>query len=133
MNTSDSPLTRAEPVADPYEFTAEQNAIVAALGTKMQFVGLVVLALGVVAVLTGFSRSKYDARPILAGVLYALIGFWTSRAGSQFRSIADTRGHDVSHLMAALVDLRKLYTLQYWVCLIALIGAVVLLGSSALY
>jgi hypothetical protein len=133
MSTSDSPPPDVEPAADPYEFTAEQDAVFASLGTKMQFVGLFAFVLGVAAALTGLSRSRHDASPILAGVLYALIGFWTAHAGTQFRNIAGTKGHDISHLMAALVDLRKLYTLLYWVCLIALLGALVLLGSSALY
>jgi hypothetical protein len=35
--------------------------------------------------------------------------------------------------MAALVDLRKLYTLQYWICLIALVATLVLLGTSAVH
>ena len=112
-------------------FSPEENAIFAALGLRMHFVGAFTLALGVIAVVLGLSRR--DAGPLLAGVLYAIIGHWTARAGKQFRSIASTRGRDHSHLIAALVDLRKMYTLQYWICLVALIGALVLLGTSKLY
>ncbi|MFO0910953.1 MAG: hypothetical protein U0794_21870 [Isosphaeraceae bacterium] len=45
--------------------------------------------------------SRRDAGPIIAGLLYALIGFWTARAGSCGLSVAWTEGHDLGHLMAA--------------------------------
>jgi len=119
------------PPADEPEFSAEENALFNALGMRMHFVGLFALGLGLVAVLVGLSRKHAGA--VLAGVLYAIIGYWTTRAGAQFRSTAWTKGHDHSHLMAALVALRKLYTLQYWICLIALVAVLVVLGVSSLY
>jgi hypothetical protein len=123
--------SETSPPATEAEFSPEENAVFSALGMRMHFVGIFTLGLGLVAVVMGLSRR--DAGPLLAGVLYAIIGHWTSRAGKQFRIIARTRGHDHSHLMAALVDLRKLYTLQYWICLVALVATLVLLGTSALY
>ena len=132
MTTSDAtPPTAEAPPADEPEFNADEKAVFSALGMKMHFVGLFALGLGLIAVLVGLSRK--EAGSILAGMLYAIIGHWTTRAGAQFRSTAWTRGHDHSHLMAALIDLRKLYTLQYWICLIALIAVLVVLGASSLH
>jgi hypothetical protein len=133
MTTSESPPEASGPQSptDSFEFTPEQNALFATLGTKMQFVGIFALGLGLVAVLLGLSHR--DSGPILAGVLYGIIGLWTAHAGSQFRFVSWTNSHDISHLMAALRDLRKMYTLQYWICLIALVAALVLLGTSAVH
>lgn len=132
--TPTGPATNPEPATDAYEFPTEANAVFTTLGSRMRFVGVFTLGIGLVAVLVGLARRDgQDAAAILAGVLYAIIGFWTARAGGQFRSVAWTRGHDLAHLMAALIALRKLYSLQYWICLIALLAALVLLGSSALY
>ncbi|MBI4501093.1 MAG: hypothetical protein HY700_08030 [Gemmatimonadetes bacterium] len=49
-----------------------------------------------------------------------LVGWWSTRAGAAFSRIATTKGADVSHLMKAITEIRKLYDLQFWV-LIALL------------
>ena len=81
--------SETSPPATEAEFSPEENAVFAALGLKMQFVGGFALGLGLVAVLMGLSR--HLAGPLLAGVLYAIIGHWTSRAGKQFRIIPGPR------------------------------------------
>jgi hypothetical protein len=62
-----------------------------------------------------------------------MMGVWTERAGAQFRTVVVTEGRDIRHLMHALEDLRRLYTLQFWICLAAIVSALVLLGASYLY
>jgi hypothetical protein len=96
----------------------------------MFFVGLFAVVIGVLTLTLGILRA--DAGTGLAGVLYLVIGGWTARAGGAFRSVAVTTGHDISSLMAALDDLRKVFTLQYWLCLVALVLALLLLLSPAL-
>ncbi|MFO0907604.1 MAG: hypothetical protein U0794_04450 [Isosphaeraceae bacterium] len=125
------PAAAPESPTDPYEFSGPANVLFTGLGTKMHFVGIVTIVLGGVAIGAGVLRR--DVGPILAGVIYGVIGIWTARAGSQFRTIAWTHGHDLGHLMAALESLRRLYTLQYWLCLIALFAALLLLGGTALH
>ena len=66
---------------------------------------------------------------IIAIVPQLLIGIWTTNAGSSFRQIVDTKGHDIPYLINALISLRKLYTLQYWLLIIALVCIV--LGIAA--
>jgi hypothetical protein len=96
----------------------------------MQFVGWFAVGIGVIAAMIG--AGERDASPVLVGLLYGIIGFWTARAGGFFRKAAEHRGHDVEHLMHALVEMKKLFTLQYWVCLVALVGALLLLSTTAL-
>lgn len=114
--------------AEAFEFTAEENRVLERLATKMNFVGLFAVGIAVVMILLGITLR--DPSPAVNGLLAGLIGFWTARASRQFLLVARTRGHDVSHLMAALDDLRKLYTLQYWVCFAALVIAIVVLTAQ---
>lgn len=132
MNASETkPGTPApEAVREPYEFSPEQNVIVARLASKMQFVGLFALGIAVVAIVAGAFRR--DLGIIVSGVLYAIVGIWTERAGRSFRHVVFTKGHDLSHLMHALNDLRKLFTLQYWICFIAIAVTLLLLGATTL-
>jgi hypothetical protein len=118
-------------VGDSYEFTGRENAVIGRLGEKMHFVGLFTLGVGVLAI--GFGVMRRDLGPVVSGLLYAMMGVWTERAGAQFRTVVVTEGHDIRHLMHALEDLRRLYTLQFWICLIAIVAALVLLGASYLY
>jgi hypothetical protein len=129
--------TPAEPATPPpavksdgYEFSSEQDVLIAALASKMKFVGLFALGLGVVAIIYGALRR--DPGVIVSGALYGVIGLWTERSAVSFRHIATTHGHDIGHLMHALRDLRRLYTLQYWVCLISLVAMLIVLGASVL-
>jgi hypothetical protein len=59
-----------------------------------------------------------------------LIGFWTTKAAKSFQLIVDTEGRDIENLMGALGELRKLYGLQYWILIIALIFVGVSLISA---
>jgi hypothetical protein len=45
------------------------------------------------------------------GLIYVLIGSWTRNAGGSFKSIVDTKGSDIGHLMEGLGSLNKMYQL----------------------
>jgi hypothetical protein len=124
MSTNEPNSTAPE----PYEFSADDNVLFSKLASKMQFVGLFALGLAVVAVVVGALRR--DPASIFAGALYAVIGLWTERAGASFHNVVFTQGHDITHLLHALRDLRRLYTVQYWICFVSLIAAIVFLGAT---
>jgi hypothetical protein len=115
-----------------YEFGDSENAIIGGLASKMHFVGIFTLAVGVFVICLG--AYFFTVASILSGTLYAVIGLWTHRASVSFKKTADTRGKDISHLMLALRDLRNLYSLQVWICSFtlaaALVGCVVLLWQA---
>jgi hypothetical protein len=113
---------------DAYEFSADQSVLISRLSSRMRFVGLFTLGVGVMAVIAGVFRREMGV--LFSGALYAVIGVWTERAGISFRSIATTQGSDIRHLMHALRDLKRLYTVQFWICFAALVATIVVLGSS---
>jgi hypothetical protein len=108
-----------------FEFDETQNELVGDLAKKMSFVGLLLLFMGILNLIAGgitiFSNVEEGISNLVGGVIFALIGFWTRNASASFTQIVDTEGEDVSNLMTALGELRKLYALQYWTILVALI------------
>jgi hypothetical protein len=104
-----------------YEFQEPENRLIKSLASKMHFVGLFGISIGLLTIALG--AIMFHVAPILTGTYSALLGIWTQRASISFRSIVDTQGKDVSHLIAALEDLRKLYSLQFWLCVLTLVIA----------
>lgn len=102
-----------------YEFDNSQNELILDLSKKMRFVAYFLMTLGVIAVIVGLLG--LNAGSIIQGIVQFIIGLWTVKAASLFKQIVDTRGNDILNLMGALAELRKLYALQYWLLIIALV------------
>jgi hypothetical protein len=108
-----------------FEFDAAQNETIRALSGKMKFVGVFYVVMGVlVAVMGLFTLFMIP----FAGIIYllltipqVLIGLWTMNAASSFKMIVETTGNDVAHLNSALESLQKLYTLQFWMLVAAIV------------
>jgi hypothetical protein len=107
-----------------YEFKEDENRIIGQLASKMNFVGLFLFANGILTVAIGV-HPLFHVGPIITGALMCVVGLWTQRASSSFRNVVDTEGHDISHLMKALDDLRKLYSLQFWLVILGVLLALV--------
>lgn len=132
-----TPAPAAPAVSSQYEFTYSENAVIGNLGSKMSLVGLFMLGIGFFFFVTGLVRwaqsHDLDIGLLFLSLLFIVVGIWTHRAGREFRSVAETQGKDISHLMAALANLLKLYTLLYLLFFVALIFAIIQLGAHSLY
>lgn len=111
-----------------YEFTSSQNELIGDLAKKMNFVGILMAISGVISLIAGiltlfatFSQGTFDFSSIVNGVFLLLIGLWTRNAAQSFSRVVNTTGTDIENMMGALAELRKLYTLQYWLIIIVLI------------
>lgn len=108
--------------SQPYEFDQAQNRLIRELSQKMSFVGYFLIALGVLLILVGIVRFRIGGfGNLIQGVIQIIIGIWTKQAATSFQLIVNTQENDIQNLMGALRELRKLYTLQYWIFLIAVI------------
>ncbi|MBD1837891.1 hypothetical protein H6F78_12380 [Coleofasciculus sp. FACHB-64] len=117
-----------------YEFDQTQNQLIRDLAQKMRFVSYFLIALGVLLVIDGIvSIAKGEIGGIITGVVQIFIGLWTSKAASSFQLIVDTQGSDMENLIGALGELRKLYTLQYWLILIAVFFVAVALIMTVIF
>lgn len=109
------------PGARQYEFTPAQDQLIADLARKMRFVGffaLLVGGLGVAAMIVALVRQRIAYN--LDAIIWLFLGFWTLGAARAFQDVSDTQGRDITHLMQALAELRSLYSLLYWLLIVAL-------------
>lgn len=105
-----------------YEFDQTQNQLFQDLARKMRFVGYFFIAIGVLLMIVGLlSLSRGGLGSEINGIILVIIGFWKISAANAFERIFKTQGSDIENLMGALGELRKLYTLQFWLSLIAII------------
>ncbi|MEA5517708.1 hypothetical protein [Limnoraphis robusta] len=120
-----------------YEFSTSQNELIGDLAKKMNFVATLLIAIGILGIFLGIinifnalSASEKTAivlNNLIQGVFSVLVGTWTKNAAKAFTQIVTTAGTDIENLMIALGELRKLYTLQYWLAIIALVFSVIVL------
>ena len=118
---SERPTYRTE---QEYEFSPEQNELIARLSNAMRWVSVPMLALGSLCVVNLImslvwlvqTKSYQDWHAIgtmlyllFSTLLFLAFAVWTSRSSFQFQQITETRGQDISHLMGALDGLRKVY------------------------
>lgn len=114
-----------------FEFTPEQNEIMAALSRRMRLVGIVLIVFGILGIVVGLAtfghKGLAGAGATIQGIINLLLGIWLSRSATSFRKIATTQGQDINHLMEALRQLAKFFGLQYVLILISLVLLVVAL------
>jgi hypothetical protein len=120
-----------------HEFSYSENLIIGSLGSKMSFVGIFMLGIGLfffASVIIRWVQSYHlEVGLLFLTLLFIVVGIWTHRAGRDFGIVARTHGKDISHLMGALENLLKLYTLLYILFFIGLLFAIIQLGAHGLY
>lgn len=107
--------------AKTYEFTSAQNQLIGSLASRMKFVAIFFIVLGGIAAVAGIFSLPQGIVTIFMAAFYILVGIWTIKAANSFKQIVDTAESDISYLMNALNELKKLYTLQYVLVIIAII------------
>ena len=118
-----------------YEFTDSQNQTISLLGSRMKWVRIFFIAMGVAFGLVGVvglveSEGALDLilKPMIftmtAAILF-LSGIWTVNAAKSFTLIVKTTGSDILNLMNALGTLLKLYAMQFWLVIVSLVVLVI--------
>jgi hypothetical protein len=104
-----------------YEFDEGQNELIGALANRMSWVANFMILLAAIAIVGGFATLRDEgAGSIGQGIIVLILAVWTRKAAQSFHGIVRTEGSDVTNLMAALGELKKLYTLQYWLIIVAI-------------
>ena len=122
-------MAKAPTAAAGDEFNSEQNTVISSLSQKMKLLGIFYMVVAGVVGLWGFTallKSFQTAIMLFGeGAFFGFMGWWTRRGAMSFQMIVDTEENDISHLMKALDELRKIYQLQVWL-LAAMLGLVAL-------
>ncbi len=119
-----------------YEFNESEDRIIHDLGSKMSFAGLFMVGMGLcfaISAIQHWSR-EFDVEVglLFLTMLFVVFGAWTHRAGAEFRRVADSKGRDVAHLMAALASLLRCYRLIYLLFFVGLVFALIELAATNL-
>ncbi len=120
-----------------YEFSSDQNRIIADLASRMSSVGAFLIIAGAVALVSAILSSVQGAYVavialLTVGAFFLVTGVWSRRSARYFRYVVDTTGHDIDHIMRALTELDKFYTLKFWLViayLVIILSALVLVPS----
>jgi hypothetical protein len=128
LDPTDSNPEGPELAPVPFEFGESEELILSGLAGKMRLVGLFILgiglfifAYGVVRIINTQTQQSGEVGYIFAGLLDFVVGIWTFGAGTEFKKIAETPNKDTELLMRGLENLLRLYTLVYWLCLLAIL------------
>jgi hypothetical protein len=128
LDPTDSNQGESETGSVPFEFGESENLILSGFASKMRLVGLFILGIGLFVFAYGVVR-MVEVGYIFAGLLDFVVGIWTFGAGTEFKKIAETPKKDTELLMQGLENLLRLYTLVYWLCLLAILFTFIQVGA----
>jgi hypothetical protein len=118
--------------APEYEFTARQNGAISGLVTVMRVAGAAWIVFGLVSAVTLFvvhgrpaTLSGQQAAAVLGLVANLAMGISTFGAASSFQRIVETKGRDITHAMAALTMLQRVFGALRIIIIVALVLGVV--------
>jgi hypothetical protein len=142
-DAEESEAAEDEDEGGDYEFAWLHDQVITNVATKMRFVAGAGFVVSVIGALMGALQLFGAARGSVAiGGMISLavwlvglaVATWTYNASLSFRAIAETKGDDVGHLMAALQALDKVYLVQCIFVVLTLVAlcAAFLLGLSML-
>jgi hypothetical protein len=113
-----------------YEFTSAQSDILVDLVRKMRFVGMLMVFIGVLNPVLLWAEYRVISWDITFLILI-LIGAWTYSASKSFRQVVETKGNDINYLMDALATLRRIYGFIYYLVIIGIVLAGIVLFWAA--
>lgn len=114
-----------------YEFSAAESAVVRELAQTLSVTGLVLMALGIVAILYAgvfIAGSRQDITPLVVAALCApmvIAGFWLRSTAEPLQKIADAKGGSIAPLMGVLREFTRIFALQRTGFALALAVAIV--------
>jgi hypothetical protein len=120
LNPIESGHDGSDRASAPFVFGESEYLILSGLASKMRLVGLFIVGIGLFVFAYGVLR-MVEVGYIFAGLLDFVIGIWTFGAGTEFKKIAENPHKDTELLMRGLENLLRLYTLVYWLCLLAVL------------
>lgn len=132
MTTASHPST--------YEFSAPENVLIRQLVDAMRFVAAASLALGALVLILGIAGVSTQGRAALGPalgnfaqcVVFVLVGVWLQRAVDAFTKVVDSAGDDITHLLEALTELTRVFSLQRAVFVLALLVTVLSIGVQGI-
>jgi hypothetical protein len=110
-----------------YEFTAEENQLIAQVDSKLRQIAILFILLGGLQLVQSFMIGDALGRWISLGAALLLLGLgWLfMRPLDNLRRIVTTTGRDIQEVMMAMGDLRAAYLVAEIILLVLSAGIVV--------
>lgn len=120
--------------SENYEFNDKQNHLFKLLYTRMQFVGITFVLIGMVnAILLALVAAemleftlRFHVLSIIFSVFMIVTGILLVRASHSFKKIIQTQGNDIDLLMNAVRDVYLSFDIQMWLILISVFFVVIM-------
>ncbi len=118
-----SPQTSPAETSRSYEFDARQNEVISELAKAMRWVAIPLMVAGLLYLMNtvsflfmlrggGWRLLLPVAIMAVSAIIFLAMAVWTNRSSAGFAEVVATQGSDVDHLMSALDNLRKMYSLM---------------------
>jgi hypothetical protein len=117
---------RPESPTRGYEFKAHEDEVI---GGTARWIGIFAwfgIVIGALLALAGIFTFPAGTANLIIGAVYVMIGMWFRDSARSLRSVVETEGDDIAHLLAALGKLRSAF-----MAMVVLIAAGVALGILA--
>src|SRR4051812_35865215 len=131
-STPRPPPRQRRTAMESFEFTPDQNNVLASLARRLTFVGMLIILTGVGRVVLTLVRGQGEGLSLtviillLISLVNIVIGVILWRPSDNFRRIATTEGRDIPELMTALNELSAGFNLLQYLLLgggvLAIIG-----------
>lgn len=119
----------ASPGYGTYEFNAAENDVIARTAARAKLWGMISAVFGAFQLLgsCGMVANAGLAMYLPLGIIGLVVGVTFMGVGSSLRSVVDTQGSDMPHMMQALQKLTQAFTVQIVATIVGVvIGAIVL-------
>lgn len=114
-----------------YEFTTRQNET---LGATARWVGIwawFAIIAGALMILGGVLTLPEGIANLVLGGVYLFVGISFRGAAGSLRSVVETAGSDVEHLMSAMENLRKAFMIMVILTAVGILASIVLAVVAA--
>lgn len=105
-------------VQSQYEFGTAENIVISDCAGRSRVWGFLCIIAGVVQLaasvlnVVGMIPGNGAIFSVPAGIFNIVLGVYFIRAGGSMKTVVDTQGHDITHLMEALRNLSRAFFVQ---------------------
>jgi hypothetical protein len=121
--------------AAEYEFNAQEDAEIRRTASLMRAAGVVSIVVGVLQALASFAalaRTPLGLLQTVTAAVLIVVGIFVLRGGTRLTAVVETKGQDVTHLMAGLHSVGTAFLVQIIAAGAAFVLGAVIGGLAAL-
>lgn len=108
-----------------YEFDSSEEGVIGDAARWVAIWAWFAMIAGAIVALTGVFTLPGGLGEVAIGAVYLIIGFFFRGAGSSLKSVVETEGDDIAHLLSALDNVGSAFKIMVIVTAIGLILGII--------